>query len=129
MEIKVRIKETDLLGHINHANYFTYMEEARIKFFNKIGLEVTNDDCTVILAAANCDYIRQGYFNQTLVVTTNVKRIGRTSFTLVSNIVEKESNELIAKGEVTVVYFNINKQKPEELPNLYKEKLNERMVS
>src|SRR5699024_847774 len=129
MEIKVRISETDVLGHINHANYFTYMEEARIEFFNKIGLEVINEGCTVILAAANCDYVRQGYFNQTLMVTTGVKRIGRTSFTLVSDIVEKESNELIAKGEVTVVYFNVHEQRAQELPNSYKEKLKELMVS
>ncbi|GFZ89017.1 thioesterase [Compostibacillus humi] len=123
MEIKVRINETDMLGHINHASYFTYMEEARLDFLRGLGMDVKDENFMIVLASATCDFIQQGYFGQSLEVQTTVKKIGTTSFTLGNDILEKESNELIAQGEVTVVYFDKENQKPTPLPAELKEQL------
>src|SRR5699024_5955291 len=99
MEVKVRVNETDMLGHINHASYFTYMEEARLDFLQKLGNEVMDDRFTNKHVYAKCDFIRQDYFNQLLEVKTTVKKIRNTSITLENDILEKQSNELIAQGE------------------------------
>ncbi|MDA3129935.1 acyl-CoA thioesterase [Aliibacillus thermotolerans] len=123
MEIKVRVNETDMLGHINHASYFTYMEEARLDFLRGLGMDVKDENFMIVLASATCDFIQQGYFGQSLEVQTTVKKIGTTSFTLGNDILEKESNELIAQGEVTVVYFDKENQKPTPLPAELKEQL------
>src|SRR5690625_6146742 len=101
MEIDVRVIETDLLGHVNHANYFTYMEEGRLSFLKELGLEIEDDGFAIMLASAKCDFIQQGYFNQTFIVNTKVTRIGNSSFNLGSDIIEKESNELIADRKST----------------------------
>jgi len=127
MEVKVRVNETDMLGHINHASYFTYMEEARLDFLQKLGMEVKDEKFTIMLVSAKCDFIRQGYFNQLLEVKTTVKKIGNTSFTLENDILEKQSNDLIAKGEVTVVYFDFSNKKPAKLPESFKETLKDYM--
>lgn len=123
MEIKVRVNETDMLDHINHASYFTYMEEARLDFLRGLGMDVKDENFMIVLASATCDFIQQGYFGQSLEVQTTVKKIGTTSFTLGNDILEKESNELIAQGEVTVVYFDKENQKPTPLPAELKEQL------
>lgn len=127
MEIKVRVNETDMLGHINHASYFTYMEEARLDFLRGLGMDVKDENFMIVLASATCDFIQQGYFGQSLEVQTTVKKIGTTSFTLGNDILEKESNELIAQGEVTVVYFDKENQKPTPLPAELKEQLQAHM--
>lgn len=129
MEIDVRVNETDLLGHINHANYFTYMEEGRLSFLKEMGLEVDDDSFSIMLASAKCDFIKQGYFSQTLIVKTKVTRVGNSSFNLGTDITEKESNELIARGEVTIVYVDIEKQKSAPLKDSFKAKLNENLES
>ncbi|HLR55118.1 MAG TPA: thioesterase family protein [Pseudogracilibacillus sp.] len=125
MEVDVRVSETDLLGHVNHANYFTYMEEGRLSFLKELGLQVENENFSIMLASAKCDFIRQGHFNQTLIVNTKVTRVGNSSFNLGSDIIEKASGELIAKGEVTIVYVDISKQKSTPLKQSFREKLNQ----
>ncbi|MBP2258670.1 acyl-CoA thioesterase [Virgibacillus alimentarius] len=127
MEVDVRVSETDLLGHVNHANYFTYMEEGRLSFLKELGLQVEDEGFSIMLASAKCDFIRQGYFNQTLIVNTKVTRVGNSSFNLGSDIIEKESGELIAKGEVTIVYFDVAKQKSTPLKESFREKLNQHL--
>src|SRR5699024_11219417 len=123
MEVKVRVNETDMLGHINHASYFTYMEEARLDFLQKLGMEVMDDRFTIMLVSAKCDFIRQGYFNQLLEVKTPEKKKGNTSFPLENNILEKQSNELIAQGEVTIVYLDTSIKKQAKLPESSRKKL------
>lgn len=123
MEFKARFSETDQLGHINHANYFTYMEEARLHFFQQIGLDLSDEQFTVVLVSAKCDFIEQGYFDQTLVVKCFVKKIGNSSFVITNDIIEKNSQQLIAQGEVTVVYFDVLNQKSAPLPAPFREQL------
>lgn len=123
MEIKVRFSETDLLGHINNVSYFTYLETARIDFIEKIGLKINTDEHVFILASANCDFIQQGYFGQTLKINTRVSRIGTKSLVLASEMFDKESGELIAKGESALVYFNRIEQKSVALTAEIKEML------
>ncbi|SDQ90828.1 acyl-CoA thioesterase [Virgibacillus salinus] len=127
MDVKVRVAETDMLGHVNNSSYFIYMEETRLDFLQKLGMEVHSDDYMIVLASAKCDFVRQGYYGQTLEINTIVKRIGRTSFTLVNEISDKESGDLIANGEVIIVYFDIAKQKPAELPESFKAPLQEHL--
>lgn len=129
MDIKVRVNETDMLGHINHASYFTYMEEARIEFLKELGIEVKNEGFTIILASAKCDFISQGYFNQTLEINTKVTRVGKSSFDMGSDIIEKQSGQLIAKGEVVIVYYDIDHQQSAKLPEAAKAKLTHYMES
>lgn len=123
MEIKVRFSETDLLGHINNVSYFTYLEAARIDFIEEVGLKINTEEHFFILASASCDFIQQGYFGQTLKINTSVSRIGTKSLVLTSEMFEKESGELIAKGESALVYFNRKEQKSVNLPEKIKEKL------
>lgn len=122
LEIKVRVSETDALGHINNKSYFDYMEEGRIDFLKKINMPEDKNH-VFILAKTCCEYLRQGYFGQILQVKTTVGKVGTKSLTLISEIFNKETNELIAKGESIVVYFDMNEQQSLHLPFAYKEKL------
>lgn len=111
MEIKVRFSETDLLGHINNVSYFTYLEAARIDFLEQIGLKISTEKFVFILASAKCDFIQQGYFGQTLKINTSVSRMGTKSLVLTSEMFDKESGNLIAKGESALVFFDRTEQK------------------
>ena len=123
MEINVRVSETDALGHINNANYFTYMEEARISFLQELEFDMENEQYVFILASTTCDFISQGYFGDTLKVETDVIHIGTKSITLGSQLFAKQSRRLIAKGQATVVYFDVNKQVSINVMDSFKEKL------
>lgn len=123
MEIKVRLSETDKLGHINNVSYFIYMEDARIDFLERQGLEVGVEGFAFLLASVKCNFVQQAYYGQILRVDTRVLRIGTKSLTLISNIYEKKSGELIAMGDATVVYFDTARQVSIKIPDLMKEQL------
>lgn len=123
LEIKVRVSETDALGHINNASYFTYLEDARIDFLEELGISIKDELFAFMLVSTKCDFIAQGYFGQILQVDTKVLKIGTKSLTLVSDILEKGSGNIIAKGEATIVYFSLLDEKTIEIPYAFKIKL------
>ncbi|UOR13447.1 acyl-CoA thioesterase [Halobacillus amylolyticus] len=109
IEIWVRFCETDLLGHVNNNNFFVYMEDARIRFFSDLGL--VKEDWNFILASIKCDFLKQVYFNQTLVIKSGVTKVGNSSFHLEQEMYEKDSGELVAKGSSVIVQFDFAQQK------------------
>ncbi|WP_066384193.1 acyl-CoA thioesterase [Neobacillus mesonae] len=126
--LTVRFGETDALGHINNTSYFIYLEEARIRFLEALGYGADAKNWNFILASAKCDFVSQGYFNQKLGIKTFVSKIGTKSFQLEHDIVVEETNELIARGNVTMVYFDFEKQKSEPLPELIKDGLRQHLI-
>src|SRR5699024_12048986 len=122
MEITVRVSETDMLGHVNHANYFTYMEEARINYLKELGIKINNKGCTIVLASATCDFIRQAFSEDVLLIDTYVKKVGQRSFTLGNDIVDKQSEQLIARGERVFFYFILVNKKSAETHEELKKK-------
>lgn len=123
IQVTVRFCETDALGHVNNTSYFIYLEEARIKFFEALGFSMGIDDWKFIMASTKCDFISQGYFNQTLTIKTYVSRIGTKSFQIEHDILCAQTGELIARGNVVIVYFDFKKQQSVALPELLKEEL------
>jgi acyl-CoA thioester hydrolase len=123
IQVHARFGETDALGHINNTSYFIYLEEARIRFFESLGFTMQLNDWKFILASTKCDFVSQGYFDQILTVKTYVSKIGSKSFQLEHDIVCSQTNELIAKGNAIIVYYDFENQKSEEMPDLLKEGL------
>ncbi|ASF38329.1 MAG: thioesterase family protein [Halobacillus sp.] len=120
-EITVRFCETDLLGHVNNNNFFVYMEDSRIRFFEDLGL--VGDDWNFILASIKCDFLKQVYFNQTLTIKTSVTKIGNSSFHLEQDLYEKESGEVTARGYSVIVQFDFKNHKSSPLTEEMKTKL------
>ncbi|WP_042355468.1 acyl-CoA thioesterase [Bacillus rubiinfantis] len=128
IQVIARFSETDALGHINNTSYFIYLEEARIRFLEMLGFDLNGQNFSFILASAKCDYISQGFFNQQLRITTYVTKIGTKSFQLEHDIINKDTNQLIAHGQVVMVYFDFEKQQSKPLPELMKQGLNTYLV-
>ncbi|HET7615981.1 MAG TPA: thioesterase family protein, partial [Bacillales bacterium] len=115
--------ETDLLGHVNNANYFSYLEHARVKFVQSLDGGENYNGWQFILATIKCDFVAQTYFDQNLTIATKVSRIGNSSFTLVQPIYDSETRELVAEGESVMVYFDFEEQKSKPLPEMWRKQL------
>lgn len=126
--VKVRFCETDALGHISNISYFIYLEEARTDFFAELGFGRDLNNWKIILASISCDFISQGYYDQKLIVLTEVSRIGNSSFQLVHKIKDAESGQLIAKGQADAVHFNFDTQKSEDLPEDKRQQLERYLI-
>lgn len=124
--IQIRFKDIDLLGHVNNANHFTYLEYARVKYFDDVaGTEINWNEHGLILAKAVIDYKLPILLKDKVFVYTKCSRIGNKSFDLSYCIIKEEKgNEIIlAEGSTVLVCYDYRTGKSIPVPQEWKEKL------
>lgn len=127
-QIEIRFADVDSLGHVNNAKYFTYMEQARMAYFKKLGLlDFTQLEYppkeSVILASIQCDFKSPAYLGEFLEVRIRVAKLGKSSFEMEYEIVETTSERLVATGQSSQVYFDYQTQKSRPLTPEIKERV------
>jgi acyl-CoA thioester hydrolase len=114
--LSVRFRDCDAMGHVNHAVYFTYLEQCRLTFWRELtGKAAPNT--RVIVARAECDYKAPAYFGDELEVRLRVGEIGRSSFGLDYDIVHAEKSHLVATGKTVMVSYDYAAGKSVPLPD------------
>lgn len=118
VEIFVRFCETDAVGHVNNTSYFLYIEEARTKFFDIIGTDEYKKklDFYFLVASVQCDFLKQVFAKQKLILTSRVSKIGTKSLHLEHILKLAKTGETVAKGSSVLVGFNIKNQLSEPIP-------------
>ena len=77
----VRFGELDNIGHVNHANYFTWFEALRMRHVVRAGLtRYAPGDPGLVVAAVSANYRAEMRLHDEYVVTTRCAHAGRTSF-------------------------------------------------
>ena len=124
--VQIRFKDTDAMGHINNANHYTYMELARMHYFNDV---VAHDhDWTqigFILAKMVIEYVKPLMPGDTIYVFTRCSRVGTKSFDLEYAIVRMNggSQDLMATGTSVIVCYNYKQKVSIAVPSEWKEKM------
>jgi len=104
-EIKVRGYHADFYGHVNNARYLEFFEEDRWAHLeSKIDLKKWAAKGIVFLVVnINVNYRRAVPVGETLLVTTNLEKVGNRSVILLQKILLKESEEIAADALITFV--------------------------
>jgi len=116
------------MGHVNHAVYFTYLEQCRLTFWREL-TGGPSPHTRVIVARAECDYRAPAHFGDELEIRLNVADIGRTSFGLTYEIVNVATGQRLADGKTVMVCYDYAAAKPMAIPHATRallEKLKER---
>src|SRR5262245_59366143 len=114
--LSVRFRDCDAMGHVNHAVYFTYLEQCRLTFWRDI-TGAASPHTRVIIARAECDYRAPAHFGDELEVRVRVGAIGRSSFTLEYAIVHAATSAPIAAGKTVMVAYDYADARPVPLPD------------
>jgi acyl-CoA thioester hydrolase len=80
--IEVRYGDLDAQGHLNNAKFITFMEQARLKYIEQMGLWHVADGFEKlgqIVASVTCDYKRPVTFGQVVEVAVRTARLGTKS--------------------------------------------------
>ena len=99
----VRFADCDPLGHVNHAVYLSYAEQARFGLwrrlwgFNGETAKTAAGGVGLILARAECDYKVPATYGDTLEVRLGLVAIGRTSFTYIYEVVD-QTGQIVANA-------------------------------
>src|SRR4051812_30292547 len=111
--LPVRFRDCDAMGHVNHAVYLTYFEQARLTFWRE-RTGTASPLTRVIIARAECDYRAPAHFGDELEVRLGVEAIGRSSFTLGYEIAK--GSQIIAHGRTVMVSYDYAENRSVPLP-------------
>jgi acyl-CoA thioester hydrolase len=119
--VTVRWGDMDSMGHVNNARYFTYCESARMSYFAAVRLLEHRESPMQgpALAAANLNFRRQVRYPADLDVRTRVVEIGRSSFRMEYEIVQRDAGnegERVADGSGVVVWVDYATGRSNPLP-------------
>jgi acyl-CoA thioester hydrolase len=124
-QVRVQFRDCDLLGHVNNAVYFTYMEEARLAYWRELTGDFPHDRLPgLILARAECDYIRPIRPGERIDVWMGTTKIGRTSVAIDCEMVDERGNA-VAKGKTVVVAYDYPSSKPVPVPDWARARIEE----
>jgi acyl-CoA thioester hydrolase len=125
--IEVRYGDLDPQGHVNNAAYLTYMEQARLKYYERLGLFQGHDFLAlgVILAEATCTYLAPILYGTSVHVGVRTVRLGNKSFQMEYAIQDQGSGAALASGKTTQVAYDYRARKSIPLPDSWRKILNE----
>jgi len=106
--VDVRWRDTDALGHVNHAVFLTYLEECRDAFFTQV-LEVDPDYVVVRLEVDLRAEVRHP--DRRVLVRIEVEQVGTTSLTTRETILTA-SGQVAADGRVVTVRWDSARRNP-----------------
>jgi len=101
-DVEVRFRDTDAMGHVNHAVYFTYAEVARQHYWDQVAPEAAYDDVPFVIAHAEADFRSPAHVGEILRVHLRTKWVGHGSFGMDYEIRSLTDHRLIATA-VTVL--------------------------
>ena len=121
-KLNTRWKDMDKFSHVNNAVYLSYIEDARITFFERWNLSEKNR--SIIVVSVKIDYLRQIFHPSNLLVGQKVSRIGKKSFDIKSAIFILNQGTPVAISVVTCVCFNYEENKSVQVFSEIKEDYN-----
>jgi acyl-CoA thioester hydrolase len=123
--LQVRFRDCDLMGHVNTAVYFTYVEQARFAYWQELsGADAGAPPPSIIVARAECDFVRSAMPGEWLDVWLGTTRIGRTSFTIDCEILGQDG-QLVARATTVQVMYDYALAKAVPVPDAFRARMEE----
>jgi acyl-CoA thioester hydrolase len=124
--LRVRYAETDRMGVVYHANYLIWFEIGRTEFCRARGFSYRdmeeNDGAFLVVAESYCRYKAPAYYDDELVVRTQITELRRRSLRFGYEIVRVSDGQIIAEGETGHVVTDSN-GRVRSLPEIYRDLL------
>ncbi len=121
--LEVRFRDLDAMGHVNNAVFFTYLEEARLRYTRDVlePLPPADRPPGFIVASARLDYRLPLFLGDTLDIGVAVAWFGRTSYGLAYEVRSRAQHALAAVAETVQVVYDYKAKRAIELPPSFRE--------
>ncbi len=114
-EIPLRFADMDADQHINNAEYYRYMEEARMRWVHSLGLAMTPPAPVPVLAASACSFRAPLYYPGDVSVDVYLGKMGNSSVR--THYLLRSGSALAAEGYCVSVWVDPQSHKPIALPD------------
>lgn len=135
MPMELRWRDLDAFNHVNNSSFLTFLEEARIRWFDSLGTEWVTEAIAPLLAAVQINYRQPIPYPSNVVVELFAERVGNTSLTIGHRILRQSHSQppirsggerpedvtLYADGHVVMVWIDRASGRPIALPELVRD--------
>ena len=106
--IQIRYADLDPQRHVNNVAVFSYLESARARYLQHLGLwdGLDFDSIGIILAEASCRYLAPIVYGQPIEVAMAVTRLGTKSLTLDYAVRDSASGSELATARTVLVAYD-----------------------
>lgn len=114
--LKVRFYELDPYDHVNHTNYFSYFETARIEYLTEMGWglgELKANGFQFVVVDIHAKFLAAAKYGEELVIQTWIESVGRVRSTWKQLMFR--SDEIVADLEVSAAFTDLN-GRPRRIP-------------
>jgi acyl-CoA thioester hydrolase len=124
--LEVRFRDIDAFGHVNNAVFFSYVEQARIRYLlDVLDSETTFDRMPLILARVELDYRSPVFYGESVTVGTRVDRVGRTSFGMSHRMTAGDDERLVGEVNSVLVTYDYAAAGPMPVPDEWRRRFGE----
>lgn len=127
-ELTTRWADCDPMGHVNNANYFTYMEQGRVALLRSLWKQKADqslkaEQIPIILAEISCQFLKAITFDQSIRIESQIAEVKNSSFIISYEITDKTTGEKLALGRSAQVWYDYQSGKSTPIPKEVKEKM------
>ena len=124
-KIRVRYGETDQMGYAYYGNYAQYYEVGRVEMLRSLGMDyagMERDGVMLPVLALNCKFIKPALYDQEITIKTTVSELPGIRIHFKYELFNADQ-ELINIGDTTLVFVDMEKNKPCQPPADFMERL------
>ncbi len=125
IQFRVRYGETDQMGYVYYGNYAQYFEMGRVEWLRNLGVSYKRmEEAGIMLPVLNLtiNYLKPAKYDDLLTLKTTIvkKPLVRIEFEFE---LFNEENELLNKGYTSLVFIDMQRNKPTRAPEYILEKV------
>jgi len=118
--LRARFRDTDAMGHVNNAVFFTYCEEARASYFREVAKVTDYRRAFIILARATCDFRSPILPGEEFDMGVRVERFGRKSIEMVYRAHARSGGRLLMEAGSVLVAFDYKTDRSIPVPEEFR---------
>lgn len=124
--IRVRYAETDQMGYVYYGNYASFFEVARTEMLRSLGMtydEMEKDGVMMPVLEMKSKYFKPALYDEIIRIKITIAKKPGVRI-LFEYDLYNEKDEHIHKAETTLVFVDIEKNRPCMAPKNFMEKIN-----
>ncbi|MBI3550664.1 MAG: acyl-CoA thioesterase [Elusimicrobia bacterium] len=111
VDIQVRFRDTDAMGHVNNAVYLSYLEVARMHYWRLLTGQDGFKRLTFIVARVEIDYRSPVVITETVRAWIRVPEMRRSSFVTQYVLEEAATRRRVAEARAVQVCYDYKEKK------------------
>lgn len=131
---KLNYYETDKMGVVHHSNYIRFLEEARSRWLEELGISMEfleSNGYTIPTLEVNCKYKHHVTSGDTIIIKPKITEFNRVRMTVSYEVTEQKTGKVVIEAWTKHCFTNrelrpINMKKKDETVNkIFEDLLNE----